>query len=136
MASDYTDMAKEKSAELTGIAKEKAQDLSQQAGDLAGNVKQKVSESAEEAGSESDLIFLLPYLCNLKPCPSNHLLEQPIHPEVLYQIWVLTIMRRLLRTKVGGIGKTTAKATVAGKVGGTAMKFFKNKKHTETTGGK
>ncbi|HFM6311531.1 TPA: DUF948 domain-containing protein, partial [Enterococcus faecium] len=36
----------------------------------------------------------------------------------------------------GGIGKTTAKATVAGKVGGTAMKFFKNKKHTETTGGK
>ena len=33
MASDYTDMAKEKSTELTGIAKEKAQDLSQQAGD-------------------------------------------------------------------------------------------------------
>ena len=41
-----------------------------------------------------------------------------------------------IATKVGGIGKTTAKATVAGKVGGTAMKFFKNKKHTETTGGK
>ena len=38
-------------------------------------------------------------------------------------------------TKVGGIGKTTAKATVAGKVGGTAMKFLKQK-HTETTGGK
>lgn len=36
----------------------KAQDLSQQAGDLAGNVKQKVSESAEEAGSESDDILL------------------------------------------------------------------------------
>ena len=38
-------------------------------------------------------------------------------------------------TKVGGIGRTTAKATVAGKVGGTALKFFKNKKHTEKTGG-
>ncbi|MCC5335138.1 hypothetical protein LMQ04_14975, partial [Staphylococcus aureus] len=41
-----------------GIAKEKAQDLSQQAGDLAGSVKQKVSESADEAGSESDDILL------------------------------------------------------------------------------
>jgi len=40
-------------------------------------------------------------------------------------------------TKVGGIGKTTAKATVASKVGGTAVKFFKHKKPTtDTTGGK
>lgn len=32
-----------------------------------------------------------------------------------------------IATKVGGIGKMTAKATVAGKVGGTAMKFLKTK---------
>jgi len=48
----------------------------------------------------------------------------------------LNVSSKNIVTKVGGIGKTTAKATVAGKVGGTALKFFKNKKHTETTGGK
>ena len=41
----------------------------------------------------------------------------------------------LSRQVEGLLGRTTAKATVAGKVGGTALKFFKNKKHTEKTGG-
>ena len=54
MASDYTDMAKEKSATLTDIAKEKAQDLSPQAGGLAGSEKNKVNHSANDVEDESE----------------------------------------------------------------------------------
>jgi len=39
----------------------------------------------------------------------------------------LNVSGKNLITRVGSLGRTTAKATVAGKVGQTAMKFFKDK---------
>ena len=51
MASDYTEMAKEKSTELTSIAKrQKRMIFHNKRGDLAGNVKQTVSDATADAG--------------------------------------------------------------------------------------
>jgi len=40
---------------------------------------------------------------------------------------------RHLVTRIGSLGRTTAKATVAGKAGQTAMKFFNQRKKQEKT---
>jgi uncharacterized protein YoxC len=47
----------------------------------------------------------------------------------------LNTTSRNLAGKVGGVGKNAAKASVAGKVGATTMRFFRDRKTTTKTEG-